>query len=63
VALACARSYQRAGRRWKATPQHRHLRHKRVPPTRAALILNIAVVNLWNRLNVPTRIVAGTQHH
>lgn len=29
-------------------------------PQLAALILNIALINLWNRLNVSTRQVAGT---
>lgn len=32
-------------------------------PALAALLLNIAIVNLWNRLNVPTRTVAGARHH
>jgi AhpD family alkylhydroperoxidase len=29
-------------------------------PALAALLLEIALINLWNRLNVPTRTVAGT---
>lgn len=29
-------------------------------PLLAALVLNIALINFWNRLNVPTRQVAGT---
>jgi hypothetical protein len=29
-------------------------------PALAALVLNIALINFWNRTNVPTRQVAGT---
>lgn len=29
-------------------------------PALASLLLNIALINLWNRLNIPTRQVAGS---
>ncbi|HMF53578.1 MAG TPA: hypothetical protein VK593_04470, partial [Edaphobacter sp.] len=28
-------------------------------PALASLVLNIALINLWNRINVPTRQIAG----
>lgn len=31
-------------------------------PTLAALVLAIATINLWNRINVTTRQIAGTAH-
>lgn len=64
AALALAESATRLADRADAVPDdvwEEAARHYD-EPTLAALILNIAVVNLWNRLNVPTRTVAGVQH-
>jgi AhpD family alkylhydroperoxidase len=32
-------------------------------PALAALVINIALINFWNRVNVPTRQVAGSVPH
>ena len=32
-------------------------------PALAVLVLNIALINCWNRINATTRQVAGSVHH
>ncbi|MBC2638457.1 MULTISPECIES: carboxymuconolactone decarboxylase family protein [unclassified Rhodococcus (in: high G+C Gram-positive bacteria)] len=63
AALALAESMTRLSDRADAVPDHvwdeatRHYDEEAL----AALVLSIATVNLWNRLNAATRQVAGAQ--
>lgn len=62
AALALAETVTRLSDRTDAVPDElwRDIERHYDENARAALILHIAVVNLWNRLNVATKQVPGT---